>query len=94
MQEAAICTFFFYLLGNLSKVADVSQDGAFDDRVLSILTASLGVEVRVERVHALHSSRTLLPVSKNKVDPQVDVGTHVFTFQGLTQKKAESCSMN
>lgn len=79
----------FYLFGNLAKVADVSQDCALDDGVLSILPASLSIEVRVERVHTFYSSRALLPVPENQVDPQVEVGTHVVTFQGLRETVQE-----
>lgn len=81
----ALQLFSFYLFGNLAKVADVSQDCAFDEGVASIPAAFLSIEVRVERVHAFYCSRTLLPVPKNQVDPQVEVGTHVVTFQGLRE---------
>lgn len=80
----------FYLFGNLAKVADVSQDCAPNDGVLSILMASLGVKVRMERVDAFYSSWTLLPIPKNEVDPQVEVGTHIVTFQGLRQTVQEN----
>lgn len=80
--HVALC---FYLFGNLAKVADVSQHCALDDGVLRVLPASLSIEVRVERVHAFHSSRALLTVPKNQVDPQVEMGTHVVTFQGLRE---------
>lgn len=87
--ESKVPAFFFYLFGNLAKVADVSQDCTLDDGVLSIPPASLSIEVRVECVHTFYSSRTLLPVPKNQIYPQVEVGTHVVTFQGLreTEKK-------
>ncbi len=81
--------FSFHLFGNLAKVADISQDCALDDGVLSILPASLSIEVRVERVHTFYSSRALLTVPKNQVDPQVEVGTHVVTFQGLRETVQE-----
>lgn len=77
------------LFGNLAKVADVSLDCALDHGVLCILSASLGIEVRVERVHTFYSSRASLPVPKNQVDPQVEVGTHIFTFQGLRETVQE-----
>lgn len=41
---------YFYLSGNLAKVADISQDCALDEGVLSILPTSLGIEVWMERV--------------------------------------------
>lgn len=79
----------FYLLGNLAKVADVSQNCAFNNRVLSILPAFLSIEVRMEGVHTFYSSRALLPVPENQVNPQVEVGTHVVTFQGLRETMQE-----
>lgn len=72
-----------YLFGNLTKVADVSQHCALDDGVLKVLPVSLSIEVRVERVDTLYSSGALLPVPKNQVDPQMEVGTHIVTFQDL-----------
>lgn len=85
MQKVAHLAYYFYLFRNLAEVANVSQDCALDDGVLSIQTASLGIEVRVERVHTLYSTRALLPVPKNQVDPQVEVGTHIVTFQSLRE---------
>lgn len=82
----------FYLFGNLAKVADISQDCALDEGVLSILPASLSIEVRVERVHTFYGSGALLPVPENQVDPEMEVGTHIVTFQGL--REARVCGMN
>lgn len=78
----ALC---LYLFGDLAKVTDVSQHCALDDGVLGVLPVSLSIEVRVEGVQAFHSGRALLPVPKNQVDPQVQTGTHVVTFQGLKE---------
>lgn len=88
------CTCFhhvysFYLFGNLAKVADVSQDCAPYEGVLLILPASLGIEVWMECVDTFYSSWTLLPIPKNEVDPQVEVRTHMVTFQGLKQTVEE-----
>lgn len=81
--------FFFYLFGNLAKVADVSQHNILDDRVFGVLPVSLSVEVRMERVHALDCSGALLLVPENQVDPQVEMGAHVVAFQSLEEKKRE-----
>lgn len=74
---------YFYLFRNLAKVANVSEDCAPYHGVFSILLTSLSVEVRMESVDTFYSSGTLLAVSKNKVDPQVEMGTNIVTFQGL-----------
>lgn len=55
-----------YLLGHLSKVADEAQDGALDQRVSDAAQVySITVEVGVESVHCLYSSRPLLLIPKN-----------------------------
>lgn len=78
----ALC---LYLFGDLAKVTDVAQHCAPDDGVLGVLPVSLSIEVRVEGVQAFHGGRALLAVPKNQVDPQVQTGTHVVTFQGLKE---------
>lgn len=80
--------FFFYLFGNLTKVADVSQHHILDDGVLGILPVSLSmsIEVRMECVHALYCSGSLLLVPKNQVDPQVEMGANIVTFQSLEEE--------
>lgn len=80
---------FFYLFGNLAKVADVSQHNILDDRVFGVLPVSLSIEVRMECVHALDCSGSLLLVAENQVDPQVKMGAHVVAFQSLKEKKQE-----
>lgn len=82
--------FFFYLFGNLAKVADVSEHNILDDGVFGVLPVSLSVEVRVECVHALHRSGSLLLVPENQVDPQVETGAHVVALQRLKGKKQET----
>lgn len=77
-----------YLLWNLAKVVDISKDCALDEGVFSSLPPSLllGVEVRMEYVDIFHSSRTLLPVPENQVNPQMEMGAHIVTFQGLRKQ--------
>lgn len=72
-----------HLLGHLAEVADVSQHRALDDGVRQVLLVPPGVEVRMERVDALHGGGALLAVPKNQVDPQVEVGAHKVALQGL-----------
>lgn len=78
-----------YLFWNLAKVADISQDCGFDEGIFGILSASLGIEVGMECVDTFYCSGTLLPVSKDQVDPQVEVGTDIFAFKGLKQTEQE-----
>lgn len=79
--------FFFYLFGNLAKVADVSQHNIFDDGVFGVLPVSLSIEVRMKCVHALNCSGSLLLVPENQVDPEVEMRAHVVAFQSLKEKK-------
>lgn len=76
-----------HLLRHLAEVADVSQHRALDDGVRQVLLVPPGVEVRVESVDALHGGGALLAVPKNQVDPQVEVGAHEVTLQGLGGEK-------
>lgn len=84
------CFLFFYLFGNLAKVADVSQHNILDDGIFGVLPISLSIEVRMECVHALNCSGSLLFVPENQVDPQVEMGAHVVAFQSLKEKKQET----
>lgn len=81
-HHRALC---LHLFGDLAKITDVSQHCAPDDGVLGVLPVPLSVEVRVEGVQAFHSGRASLAIPKNQVDPQVQTGTHVVTFQGLKE---------
>lgn len=70
-----------HLLWHLTKVADVSQYGALDNRIRQVLL--LRVEVRMESVDTLQGGGALLAVAENQVDPQVEVGAHEVALQGL-----------
>lgn len=83
--------FVSYLLWDLSKIADKSQDGALDERVANVVHLYLiAVEIGVEDVHGLHCSRALLLEAEDQIDPVVEVAADVIAFQGLKPNRSRS----
>lgn len=76
-----------YLLWNLSKVADKSQDGAFDKWVTDAVQVHLiTIEIGVKDVHSLHCSWAMLFVAKDQIYPVMEMGADIIAFQCLKPK--------
>lgn len=72
------------LFGDLSEVVDETDGGRLLEWVVDVVDVHLTLVKQVmENIDCLHGRRALLLVSKNQVDPFVEVGRHIVALQSL-----------
>lgn len=73
-----------YLFRDLAKVVDEAYGGRLLQRVIYVVDVHLPlVEKMVEDVDSFHGSGALLLIAEDEVNPLMQMGTHIITFQSL-----------
>jgi len=76
------------LFWDLAEVVDESNGSGFFKWVINVVDVHLAlIEEMVEDIHCLHRWRTLLLVTKDQVDPFMQMGADIVTLQSLKKKK-------
>ncbi len=72
------------LFWDLAKVVDESDGSCFFKWVINVVDVHLAlIEEMVEDIDRFHRWRTLLLVTKNQVDPFMQMGADIVTLQSL-----------